>query len=295
MVSPLVEIKLLTPAGTYFGGQGLRISLLNGPSKIAPFIHHTQVARELAERPVIAHQTVLQFGKLRVTGINVVGETIDLAYSGREIGLRDIVLGKYSSPQGRDRILNAFDFAKDYTKAKTRKDGEPYICHPADVAEIAHTQFGANSVDLAIACFLHDVLEDIDVTFSAQDLAERVGERPARIVDLVTRREDQSAEDYMAQVISDPDSGILKCADQFSNAGKLYQLFDHGVRQRLTHKYYPEIQDTLYPWALKNGYELISRTLEQWLWSSLTLIDLARHLEDSEAGTKPVLIQNIGI
>ena len=289
MTSSLVEVRLLAPARTSFGGKDLRVGLLNVPAKMAPFIHHTQVARELAARPVIAGETLLQFDKLRVAGINVEARSVDLAYSGRETALRDTVLGKYSSPQDRGRISDAFDLAQEYTEGKIRPDGEPYICHPADVAEIAHTQFGATNVDLAVACFLHDVLEDSPISF--EDLAQKVGERPARIVDLVTRKEGLSAEDYMAQVVSEPDSGILKCADQFSNAGKLYQLFS-SKRGYLTHKYYPEIQDTLHPWALKNGHELIARTFSEWLWAPLTLMDLARYLEETE-GAKPVLIQNI--
>lgn len=300
MAGSLVEVRLLAPARTFYRGQDLRIKMLNVPGKMAPFIHHTQVARELAAAPVVEDQTLLQFGKLRIAGIDVEGESVSLTYSGREISLRDAVLDKYNSKMDRTRISNAFDLAEERVKI-SRKDGEPYICHPADVAEILHSQFGMNNVDLAVACFLHDVLEDTDQPFSVEDLARQEGERPARIVELVTRGVEDpskegylSPEDYMAQVVSDPDSAILKCADQFSNAGKLYQLFDHSTRQRLTHKYYPEIQNALLPWAQANGHELISKTLEQWLWSPLTLIDFARHLQDSDEA-KPVLIKDLRV
>ena len=57
MTSSLVEVRLLAPARTSFGGKDLRVGLLNVPAKMAPFIHHTQVARELAARPVIAGET----------------------------------------------------------------------------------------------------------------------------------------------------------------------------------------------------------------------------------------------
>lgn len=81
------------------------------------------------------------------------------------------------------RFESALAFASSAHFGQRRKgSGAPYITHPIAVASIA-AQYGADE-DQAIACLLHDVMEDCGVSRAA--LAERYGERVAAIVEACT-------------------------------------------------------------------------------------------------------------
>lgn len=62
----------------------------------------------------------------------------------------------------RERILRAYDFAKEAHKGQTRFSGEPYIIHPIGVAEIL-LDFHPDEASI-IAALLHDVAEDTKKT-----------------------------------------------------------------------------------------------------------------------------------
>ena len=64
--------------------------------------------------------------------------------------------------QGCDLVSRAFEFAYALHKGQKRASGEPYICHPIEVACLLR-ELGGDSAMIA-AGFLHDVVEDTDVT-----------------------------------------------------------------------------------------------------------------------------------
>ncbi len=68
-----------------------------------------------------------------------------------------------SCPRDSEALLvAAFDFAYQLHKGQFRKSGEPYITHPVAVADLLR-ELGASASVIA-AGFLHDVVEDTDIT-----------------------------------------------------------------------------------------------------------------------------------
>ena len=89
----------------------------------------------------------------------------------------------YLSAEQVDKIVFAFEFAREAHQGQKRKAGGDYIWHPVAVAEIlADIQLDPDSI---VSALLHDVVED--TPFSKQDIIDRFGEHVADIVDGVTK------------------------------------------------------------------------------------------------------------
>lgn len=80
-------------------------------------------------------------------------------------------------------ICRAFSFAYQLHEGQTRKSGEPYIAHPIAVASLLR-DLGGDSVTIA-AGFLHDVVEDTDVT--SEQIEELFGVQVRLLVEGVTK------------------------------------------------------------------------------------------------------------
>jgi RelA/SpoT family (p)ppGpp synthetase len=80
-------------------------------------------------------------------------------------------------------LASAFDFAYQLHEGQVRASGEPYICHPVAVADLLR-DIGASAPVIA-AGFLHDVVEDTDVTPEA--LEEHFGVEVRALVEGVTK------------------------------------------------------------------------------------------------------------
>lgn len=77
----------------------------------------------------------------------------------------------YESGFVREKISQAYEFAKSAHKWVTRLSGEPYISHPAAATEIL---LSLNpDISTIQACFMHDVIEDTDFTY--EDIKEIFG------------------------------------------------------------------------------------------------------------------------
>ncbi len=71
----------------------------------------------------------------------------------------------------------AFEFARDAHEGQTRKgDGSPYINHPVMLARLLH-EAGHDDDELLAATFLHDVVEDTDLTLDEIEDAFGAGVR----------------------------------------------------------------------------------------------------------------------
>jgi len=68
----------------------------------------------------------------------------------------------------KEKLLSAYEFAKDAHKSVTRLSGEPYISHPVAATEILLSL--SPDIPTLQACFLHDVIEDTDFTY--EDILE---------------------------------------------------------------------------------------------------------------------------
>src|SRR5690242_5896969 len=96
------------------------------------------------------------------------------------------VIEKASEYLGEEDIAflrKAYAYAEKHHGGQYRKSGEPYILHPIQVAGIiVGLQLDPNTV---AAAFLHDVVEDTDVTI--EDITLEFNEEVAMLVDGVTK------------------------------------------------------------------------------------------------------------
>lgn len=107
-------------------------------------------------------------------------------------------------------VRTAYLVASWAHRGQRRKDGSAYIGHPLDVAELVTAWVGFDRPELTAAAFLHDVLEDTDIT----DLTGFPA-RTIELVELMTKRPGRL--DYWKRLWDDPDGRLLKAADRLAN------------------------------------------------------------------------------
>jgi GTP diphosphokinase / guanosine-3',5'-bis(diphosphate) 3'-diphosphatase len=125
-----------------------------------------------------------------------------------------------------DRLLaqQAFEFARHKHEGQFRKNGEPYIVHPVQVAEIL-VGIPADTPTI-LAALMHDLLEDTPTT--PEEIMERFGEDTLHLVEGVTKlgkiqfssKEDRQAENFRRLFLSmaeDIRVILLKLADRLHN------------------------------------------------------------------------------
>ena len=113
------------------------------------------------------------------------------------------------------------------------KAGQPYIGHLERVASYVDP-----TDPLAVtAAFLHDSVED--TSLSTQDLLDHgIPADAVEVIELLTRRPEQTPEDYYQAISEHPLAREVKLADLADNSdpGRLALLPD-SLRDRLTQKY----------------------------------------------------------
>jgi guanosine-3',5'-bis(diphosphate) 3'-pyrophosphohydrolase len=128
----------------------------------------------------------------------------------------------------------AASFSARAHRGQTRKDKlTPYAAHPARVAMTLASLAGVTDAEVLAAAFLHDTLED--TTTDYDDLAERFGERVARLVAALTKDgrlpEAEREEAYHAQLArAEPEARLIKLADVHDN---LLDARESGDARRL--------------------------------------------------------------
>ncbi|MBE9229712.1 bifunctional (p)ppGpp synthetase/guanosine-3',5'-bis(diphosphate) 3'-pyrophosphohydrolase [Phormidium sp. LEGE 05292] len=140
-------------------------------------------------------------------------------------------------------ICRAFEFAYQLHEGQYRKSGEPYICHPVAVAGLLR-DLGGGSAMIA-AGFLHDVVEDTDVT--VEDIEQRFGADVARLVEGVTKlskfshnfssKTERQAENIRRMFVAmakDIRVIVVKLADRLHNMRTLEHLSDEKRRRIAT-------------------------------------------------------------
>jgi (p)ppGpp synthase/HD superfamily hydrolase len=77
------------------------------------------------------------------------------------------------------KLVEAASFAAKKHRFQKRKgdDGEPYVNHPLEVANLIATVGKVEDIDILIAAILHDTVEDTETT--RDELAGKFGETVA--------------------------------------------------------------------------------------------------------------------
>ncbi|MCU0566598.1 MAG: bifunctional (p)ppGpp synthetase/guanosine-3',5'-bis(diphosphate) 3'-pyrophosphohydrolase [Oculatellaceae cyanobacterium Prado106] len=152
-------------------------------------------------------------------------------------------------------VCQAFDFAYTLHEGQLRASGEPYIAHPVAVAGLLR-DLGGSSAMIA-AGFLHDIIEDTDVT--AEDIERRFGGEVRRLVEGVTKlskfnfssKTERQAENFRRMFLAmaqDIRVIVVKLADRLHNMRTLEHLSD-DKRRRIAQ----ETRDIFAPLANRLG------------------------------------------
>lgn len=135
-------------------------------------------------------------------------------------------------------ICRAFEFAYCLHEGQLRASGEPYICHPIAVAGLLRDLGG--SATMIAAGFLHDVVEDTEVT--ADEIEQRFGLEVRRLVEGVTKlskfnfssKTERQAENFRRMFLAmaqDIRVIVVKLADRLHNMRTLDHLPDDKRRR----------------------------------------------------------------
>lgn len=143
-----------------------------------------------------------------------------------------------SDLQETNLICRAFEFAYCLHEGQHRASGEPYICHPVAVAGLIRDLGGSGT--MIAAGFLHDVVEDTDVTLD--EIEQHFGLEVRRLVEGVTKlskfnfssKTERQAENFRRMFLAmaqDIRVIVVKLADRLHNMRTLEHLPDDKRRR----------------------------------------------------------------
>ena len=131
---------------------------------------------------LIAQVTALALYDRSMATQTVPAEVVDLTKHPTLDVLVD-VLEQYLPPADRERVLAAYEYAREKHEGHQRRSGHPYIEHPlAAAVTCAELQLDVPALQAAL---LHDVMEDCGVTRS--QLVTEFGVDVAKLVDGATK------------------------------------------------------------------------------------------------------------
>lgn len=117
---------------------------------------------------------------------------------------------------GFEKLINlAKEIATEAHKEQKRWDKiTPYIIHPETVARNCITP------DCIVAAWLHDVIEDTDLTYDDLE-AKGIPRRITQIIAYLTKIRDESYAEYIFNIKTDPAATEVKIADLKHNLSDL--------------------------------------------------------------------------
>ena len=206
------------------------------------------------------------------------------------IRVNDILdaVSEYNPDADLDLIKKAYIYAYNQHLGVERKDGEPYITHPLEVAGIL-TQLRMDVASIA-AAFLHDVVEDTNA--SIDEIVKLFGEEVASLVDGVTKisaiqfssKEEQTAENFRKMLIAmskDIRVILIKLADRLHNMRTLDSM-PPEKRVRIAQ----ETMDIYAPIANRLGISWIKTELEDLSFKYLNPKEYQMLMDSLAAGQK---------
>ncbi len=186
--------------------------------------------------------------------------------------LRDAVLAYQPDADG-DRIMAAYDFARDRHGSQLRQSGDPYYSHPVRVA----TLLASVKLDDAtvMAGLLHDTVEDCDDVTIA-DIQALFGTAVAELVDGVTKlgrleyrsEASQQAENFQKFIlatVNDIRVLLVKVADRLHNMRTLHFKKSPESRTRVAR----ETMDLYAPLARRIGLHNVATQMEDLAFEQL--------------------------
>lgn len=193
------------------------------------------------------------------------------------ISMRYWLLGK-----GYHKAVSAMEFASKYHTGM-RKDGEtPEFHHQVSIAHYLRTLPDLrNQEDVLAAAFLHDTVEDYEVSLT--DIDSRFGYDVKKAVELlskVVKGYKKSPEEYFQRMIESPIASIVKGGDRVHNSQTMHGCFSHEKQL----KYITETREFILPMLKESrrkypDQELAYENIKHALKGQIELIELAIRAE----------------
>jgi GTP diphosphokinase / guanosine-3',5'-bis(diphosphate) 3'-diphosphatase len=197
-------------------------------------------------------------------------------------------------------ICRAFEFAYQLHQGQYRKSGEPYICHPVAVAGLLHDLGGSPA--MIAAGFLHDVVEDTDITI--EQIEERFGAEVRQLVEGVTKlskinfksKKESQAENFRRMFLAmaqDIRVIVVKLADRLHNMRTL-QVMPDEKRRRIAQ----ETRDIFAPLANRLGIWHLKWELEDLSFKYLepeAFRQIQQHVSEKRASREEKLAKTTAI
>lgn len=130
-----------------------------------------------------------------------------------------------------EKVIGAYEFAKEAHRGQRRKSGEDYIMHPVEVAKILIEM--KMDTDTIVAAILHDIVED--TLIQPADIIENFGETVCRLVEGVTKlkklpegsqKQVENIRKMIVAMAKDIRVVIIKLADRLHNMRTLKYMPD---------------------------------------------------------------------
>lgn len=155
------------------------------------------------------------------------------------------------------KLAAAAALASEVHHGQCRDEGTPYIEHPVRVAHIVSNEIGITDVDVVLAAYLHDAVEDAaEPDQVRRRIREQFGERVLSMVETVTKSADRSVPKeerdraYHARLHAAPwEVKALKVADRVDNTRFLVRCPDSKKRGT----YLAETEEKYLPLAEEAG------------------------------------------
>jgi guanosine-3',5'-bis(diphosphate) 3'-pyrophosphohydrolase len=207
------------------------------------------------------------------------------------------VFEKHHPHESSERIIKAFELAREAHKSQVRRSGEPYVTHPLMVAHIV-AGLGLDDVTIS-AALLHDSVEDTSTTL--EEISKIFGEDVSGIVDGVTKLDRihfQNAEAAQAATMrkmlvamaKDIRVLIIKLADRLHNMRTIAAM--PAAKQKRIAR---ETLDIYAPLAHRLGISDIKSQLEELCFAVLQPKRYAaiEYMVDQKAGERQQFVDEV--